>query len=104
MVARRVAQRCAPGVHRLALGRGWRAVNAYLVRGASGWALIDAGWKGDGATIASAAADLFGVDVPPASILLTHGAPARPPAPQAPRRAEALPRRSDSPAEATSTG
>ena len=72
MVTRRVPQQCAPGVHRLALGRGWRAVNAYLVGGASGWALIDAGWKGDGTAIASAAADLFGEDVPPASILLTH--------------------------------
>lgn len=69
---RRVAQEIAPGVYWLMLGRGWRAVNVYLARAGSGWALIDAGWKGDAAAIAAAAEEVFGKDAPAASVLLTH--------------------------------
>jgi glyoxylase-like metal-dependent hydrolase (beta-lactamase superfamily II) len=62
----------APDVFWLPLGRRWRAVNAYLVRSASSWALVDAGWKGDAAAIATAARTILGADTPAASILLTH--------------------------------
>jgi glyoxylase-like metal-dependent hydrolase (beta-lactamase superfamily II) len=47
----------------------------YFVRAGSGWFLVDAGWKGDAARIASAAQSLLGPDTSPSAILLTHAHP-----------------------------
>jgi glyoxylase-like metal-dependent hydrolase (beta-lactamase superfamily II) len=65
----------APGVHWLALGKGMRAANVYLVSSGSSWSLIDAGWAKDAPAIRRAAESLFGRDTPPSSILLTHDHP-----------------------------
>jgi len=62
----------APGVYGLTLGRRALASNVYLVAGGDSWALVDAAWAGNGATISQAATTVFGADVPPAAILLTH--------------------------------
>ena len=53
-------ERCIPYVTRSA------------VRSESSWTLIDAGWAKDGPSIELAAETVFGVETPPASILLTH--------------------------------
>ncbi len=62
----------APGVYWLALGKGLRAANAYLVGSGSSWALIDAGWPRDAQAIRRAAESIFGSGARPAAILLTH--------------------------------
>lgn len=54
--------------------RGRTQTDVYLVRSGSAWALVDAGWAGDAARIAAAAAELFGPGAP-AAILLTHAHP-----------------------------
>lgn len=72
MTARDRLHEIAPGVYWLELGRGLRAANVYMVRSEPSWALIDAGWPRDAAAIRRAAATLFGHDVRPASILLSH--------------------------------
>lgn len=61
----------AADVYCLPLGRGWRAVNAYLIRTGSGWTLVDAGWKGDARAIAQAVSGVARGESPGA-ILLTH--------------------------------
>jgi glyoxylase-like metal-dependent hydrolase (beta-lactamase superfamily II) len=64
----------APGV--LCLGPWGRTqTNVYLVRAGSGWFLVDAGWEGDAARIASAARRLLGPGISPTAILLTHAHP-----------------------------
>ncbi len=65
----------APGVYWLPLGRGLRASNVYLVRSETSWVLVDAGWAQDATSIMQAAESVFGADVPPAAILLTHDHP-----------------------------
>ncbi len=54
---------------------GRTQTNAYLVRAASRWTLIDAGWEGDAARIEAAVRMLTGPGMAPASILLTHDHP-----------------------------
>jgi glyoxylase-like metal-dependent hydrolase (beta-lactamase superfamily II) len=49
--------------------------NVYFVRSGRSWALIDAGSAKCGPAIQKAAESLFGEDLPPASILLTHDHP-----------------------------
>ena len=66
-----IAHEIAPDVYCLG-PRGRTQTNVYLVRSGSSWALIDAGWAKDGPSIRQAAEKVFGADVPPASILLTH--------------------------------
>jgi len=61
----------APAVHWLALGKGLRAANVYLVGSGASWSLIDAGWPGDAKAVRRAAVTLFG-GAPPAAILITH--------------------------------
>jgi glyoxylase-like metal-dependent hydrolase (beta-lactamase superfamily II) len=61
----------APGVFCLRLP-GRSQTNVHLVRSGSTWALVDAGWARDGATIAAAAAALCGDEGPPTAIVLTH--------------------------------
>lgn len=69
-----VAGEIAPDV--FCLGPSGRTqTNVYLVRSGSSWALVDAGWEGDGARIDAAARMLFGPDSRPAAILLTHAHP-----------------------------
>ncbi|MCA8830821.1 MBL fold metallo-hydrolase [Hymenobacter pini] len=51
-------------------------VNFYLVQApapATGWVLVDAGLPGAGPLVERTAAFLFGPDVPPRAIVLTHG-------------------------------
>jgi glyoxylase-like metal-dependent hydrolase (beta-lactamase superfamily II) len=60
----------AAGVYRVVRGTG--KSNVYLVRSGSSWVLIDAGWAHQGALIKSSAEMVFGVDTPPAAIVLTH--------------------------------
>ncbi len=49
-------------------------VNIYMVKtGDKEWVLIDAGLQGSGGRIKKMAASLFGEDVPPKAIILTHG-------------------------------
>ena len=62
----------AAGVYCLSLGWGLKQCNVYFVLSGSSWALIDAGWQNQGQLIRTAAGSLFGVDQPPAAILLTH--------------------------------
>jgi glyoxylase-like metal-dependent hydrolase (beta-lactamase superfamily II) len=49
-----------------------RRANVYFVRSQSSWALIDTGWAGSGEAIRAATNGLFGMETPPAAILLTH--------------------------------
>lgn len=69
------AQRVAPDVYWLAAGKGFLRSNVYFVRSGASWVLIDAASAKCGPAIREAAERLFGKDVPPASILLTHDHP-----------------------------
>lgn len=62
----------APGVHRLALGRGAVASNVYFVDSGDGWTLVDTGWAASGEAIRAAAEALHGPGASPVAILLTH--------------------------------
>ncbi len=62
----------APGVYRVALGRGLTGVNVYLVRSRTGWVLIDAAWPHRGRLIKAAAESVFGAGTRPDAIVLTH--------------------------------
>jgi glyoxylase-like metal-dependent hydrolase (beta-lactamase superfamily II) len=62
----------APGVYRVAMGRGLTQVNVYLVRSGPGWVLIDTGWPNHGRAIKAAAESVFGAGARPEAILLTH--------------------------------
>ena len=64
----------APDVYCLG-PRGRTQTDVYLVRSGASWTLVDAGWASDVPRIRQAAAALFGSDVPPAAILLTHDHP-----------------------------
>jgi glyoxylase-like metal-dependent hydrolase (beta-lactamase superfamily II) len=49
-------------------------VNIYMITtGPEEWVLVDAGLKGSAGKIIAMAEDLFGEDLPPAAIILTHG-------------------------------
>jgi len=65
------ATEIAPGVHLLGPW-GRTQTNAYLVRDASSWALVDAGWENDGPRIRAAVLSLLGPGLAPSAILLTH--------------------------------
>jgi len=52
--------------------RGRTQTNIYFVRAEPSWALVDTGWAGDGPRIVEAAESLFGAQIRPAAILLTH--------------------------------
>ena len=52
--------------------RGTGKSNVYLVRSGPSWTLIDAAWAHHGELIRKSAEMLFGVNAPPAAILLTH--------------------------------
>lgn len=61
----------APGV--VCIGPWGRTqTNAYLLRGASGWLLVDAGWAGDADRIEAAARQALAGEAWPQAILLTH--------------------------------
>ncbi|RKO19321.1 MBL fold metallo-hydrolase [Pseudarthrobacter phenanthrenivorans] len=62
----------ADGVYQLSTGKGRLASHVYLVRSGQGWVLVDTGWPNAGEQIVAAAESLFGADVPPAAIVLTH--------------------------------
>ena len=53
----------------------FRAANVYFVRSGASWVLIDAGWSHNSRAIQQAAQALFGPNVRPAAILLTHAHP-----------------------------
>jgi glyoxylase-like metal-dependent hydrolase (beta-lactamase superfamily II) len=72
--AARPLHQIASGVFSLRLP-GRTQTNIYFVRSGPHWALIDAGWQGDGARIAAAASTLRGPAGPPAVIVLTHAHP-----------------------------
>ena len=61
----------APDVYCLG-PRGRTQTTVYLVGSGRSWTLIDAGWAKDGPSIKRAAESLFGPDMPPTAILLTH--------------------------------
>jgi phosphoribosyl 1,2-cyclic phosphodiesterase len=66
-----VAREIAPDV--FCLGPSGRTqTDVYFVRSGSSWVLVDAGWAKDASRIRHAAESLFGVDLRPAAILLTH--------------------------------
>ena len=62
----------APGVHRVATGRGLTQANVYLVRSGPGWVLIDTSWPHRGQAIKAAAESAFGAGARPEAIVLTH--------------------------------
>lgn len=73
-----MSQRDHPAVLEIARGVHWlplRGANVYFVRSEGSWALIDAGFRGSGETIAAAAEWLCGAAARPESILITHGHP-----------------------------
>ena len=47
--------------------------NLYLIKEGGSWVLVDAGVRGFGDTIRSAAREVIGSDAPPAAVVLTHG-------------------------------
>jgi len=48
-------------------------VNVYFISGSDGWVLVDAGLGSSYKKIKNVASQLFGADVPPVGIVLTHG-------------------------------
>ena len=68
-------QEIAPGVYCLEVGKGIMRSNVYFVRSGSSWVLIDTASANCGRVIQEAAESLFGVNTPPAAILLTHDHP-----------------------------
>ena len=62
----------APGVYRVATGRGLTEANVYLVRSGPGWVLIDTAWPHRGQLIKAAAESVFGAGARPEAIVLTH--------------------------------
>jgi deazaflavin-dependent oxidoreductase (nitroreductase family) len=66
------AEVVAPGVYRVATGRGLTGANVYLVRSGRGWVLIDTGWPHRGQLIRAAAESVFGAGTRPEAIVLTH--------------------------------
>ncbi len=62
----------APGVYRLATGRGLAGANVYLVRSGAAWVLIDTAWPHRGQLIRAAAVSVFGAGTRPEAIMLTH--------------------------------
>ncbi len=62
----------APGVYRLATGRGLAGANVYLVRSGPSWVLIDTAWPHRGQLIRAAAESVFGAGTRPEAIVLTH--------------------------------
>ncbi|WKX01708.1 MBL fold metallo-hydrolase (plasmid) [Rhodococcus aetherivorans] len=67
-------QEIAPGV--VCLGPWGRTqTNVFLVRGATGWVLIDAGWAGDADRIEATTRRVLGVGERPEAIVLTHAHP-----------------------------
>ncbi|NTU65523.1 MAG: MBL fold metallo-hydrolase [Chloroflexi bacterium] len=57
------------------VGKGISRANVYFVQSGSSWVLIDAGLAQCGELIRKTAESLFGVNIPPAAILLTHDHP-----------------------------
>lgn len=62
----------ATSVYCLGIGTGINQCNVYFVQSGSSWALIDAAWPKCGQLIKTTAESLFGANMHPASILLTH--------------------------------
>ena len=65
-------EQIAPGVYRVATGRGPTAANIYLVRSGTNWVLIDTAWPHRAQLIKTAAESVFGAGARPAAIVLTH--------------------------------
>jgi len=65
----------APGVFCLGVGKGLMRSNIYFVHSGPRWTLIDAASAGCAGLIQKAAESLFGLDLPPTSIMLTHNHP-----------------------------
>ena len=68
------ATEIAPDVHLLGPW-GRTQTNAYLVRAAGSWFLVDAGWENDGRRIQAAVESLLESGLTPSAILLTHAHP-----------------------------
>jgi glyoxylase-like metal-dependent hydrolase (beta-lactamase superfamily II) len=61
----------APGV--VCMGPWGRTqTNVYLIRGTTGWVLVDAGWPGDADRIEAATKQVLGPDQRPEAVVLTH--------------------------------
>jgi len=73
--ARDLPQEIAPGVYRLAVGRGFLRANVYFVRSGATWSLIDTGSAECAPVVMGAARSLFGKDLGCVAILLTHDHP-----------------------------
>lgn len=74
----RVDEHDHDGVHEIASDLAYKRlvmVNVcyFGIPGQEGWTLIDAGLPGSAQMIVNAAEDLFGKDVPPTAIIMTHG-------------------------------
>jgi len=65
----------ASGVYCLEVGKGIVRSNVYFVRSGTSWVLIDSGSAKCDREIQGAAESLFGTDIPPSAILLTHDHP-----------------------------
>ncbi len=70
--AANTAMEIAPGVFYAEIGGGISRSNVFFVRSESSWVLVDAASAHCAPTIRAMAESLFGADLPPASILLTH--------------------------------
>jgi len=70
-----VCQETAPGVYRMEVGKGISRSNVYFVRSGASWVLIDTASENCGRLIRKAAESLFGANMWPALILLTHDHP-----------------------------
>ena len=55
--------------------RGRTQTDVYLVRSGPTWTLVDTGWASDAASIRLAGESLFGKDMAPVAIVLTHSHP-----------------------------
>jgi glyoxylase-like metal-dependent hydrolase (beta-lactamase superfamily II) len=70
-----VCREITPGVYWMEIGKGINRSNVYFVQSGSAWVLIDAASANCGRLIQKTAQSLFGANIPPASILLTHDHP-----------------------------
>ncbi|MCJ7625279.1 MAG: MBL fold metallo-hydrolase [Anaerolineaceae bacterium] len=62
----------ATGVYCLGIGTGIKQSNVYFVQSGESWVLIDTGWQNYSQLIKTTAESLFGMDMRPIAILLTH--------------------------------
>ena len=70
-----VSREIAPDIYYIEVGKGINRSNIFFVRSGSSWVLIDTASANYGRLIRKAAESLFGANIPPALILLTHDHP-----------------------------